>query len=367
MFAIKRSLKLNNNEATLMAKHEGWRRVVFNFGLSLRTQMYSDGKLSDSKTIAEVKKVLTNHVKKQAELVWMNQLSSRVYKNALIDLKNAFSRYRSGKAGHPKFASRRNGQSFTVDSFNGKVLLSAGKTIKIPTLGTFRLYEALESGYVSQTFTISKGGSRWFISFCVDAERLPVQQLKSSVGIDVGIKSFAMLSNQQVFDAPKPLIASAKTKLAILQRQTSRQVKGYNNQRKTYNKISRLHAQIACIRKNFLHKLTTYLAKTFKLIKIENLNVLGMMANHKLAGAISDLGFYEFKRQLDYKCKMYGANLVLVDQWFPSSKNCSNSWNKKDMPLGFWTYDCPACGRYIDRDLNASMNILNWEPSAVGG
>ncbi len=273
MFAIKRSLKLNNNEATLMAKHEGWRRVVFNFGLSLRAQMYSDGKLSDSKAIAEVKKVLTNHVKKQPELAWMNQLSSRVYQNALIDLKNAFSRYRSRKAGHPKFASRRNGQSFTVDSSNGKVLLSAGKTIKIPTLGTFRLYEALECGYVSQTFTISKGGSRWFISSCVDAERLPVQQSKSSVGIDVGIKSFAMVSNQQVFDAPKPLIASAKTKLAILQRQTSRQVKGYNNQRKTYNKISRLHVQI----------------------------------------------------------------------------------------------DCPACSRSLDRDLNASMNILNWEPSAVGG
>jgi len=176
-----------------------------------------------------------------------------------------------------------------------------------------------------------------------------------------------MLSNQQVFEEPKPLIASAKTKLAILQRQTSRQVKGYNKGRKTYNKIIRLHAQIACIREDFLQKLTTYLAKTFKLIKIEDLNVLGMMANHKLAGAISDLGFYEFKRQLDYKCQMYGANLMLVDQWFPSSKNCFNSWNKKDTLLGFWTYDCPACGRSLDRHLNASMNILNWEPSAVGG
>ena len=346
MFAVKRALKLNNNEATLMAKHAGFRRVVFNFGLSLRTQMYSEGKLSDSKVLNEVKKVLTNHVKKQPEFAWMNQLSSRVYQNALIDLKDAFSRYRSGKAGHPKFASRRHGQSFTVDSSNGKVLLSAGKTIKIPTLGTFRLHEPLECGYVSQTFTISKEGSRWFISFCVDAERLPVDQSQAAVGIDVGI---------------------AKTKLASLQRKASKQVKGSNNQRKTYKKISRLHAQIACIRKDFLHKLTTYLAKTFKLIKIEDLNIKGMMANHKLAGAISDIGFYEFKRQLDYKCQMYGANLVLVDQWFPSSKTCSNCGSKKDMPLGLRTYDCPACGRSIDRDLNASMNILNWEPSARGG
>jgi len=263
MFAVKRALKLNNNEATLMAKHAGFRRVVFNFGLSLRTQMYSEGKLSDSKVLNEVKKVLTNHVKKQPEFAWMNQLSSRVYQNALIDLKDAFSRYRSGKAGHPKFASRRHGQSFTVDSSNGKVLLSAGKTIKIPTLGTFRLHEPLECGYVSQTFTISKEGSRWFISFCVDAERLPVEQSQAAVGIDVGIKYAATLSNQQVFDAPKPL-KQAKTKLASLQRKASKQVKGSNNQRKTYNKISRLHAQIACIRKDFLHKLTTYLSLDFQ-------------------------------------------------------------------------------------------------------
>jgi putative transposase len=364
MFAVKRALKLNNREATLMAKHAGFRRVVFNMGLSLRLQMYGAGEFSDSKVINEVKKVLTNHVKKKPEFAWMNQLSSRVYQNALIDLKDAFSRYRSGKAGHPRFASRRDGQSFTVDSSHGKVLLAAGKTIKIPTLGNFRLCEPLECGFVSQTFTISKKGSRWFVSFCVDAERLPVQQPESSVGIDVGIKYAATLSNQQVFDAPKPLIASAKTKLAKLQRKASKQVKGSNNQRKTYNKISRLHARIACIRSDFLHKLTTYLAKSFKLIKIEDLNVKGMMANHKLAGAISDLGFYEFKRQLDYKCKMYGATLVLVDQWFPSSKTCSNCGTKKDMPLSIRTFDCPACGRSFDRDWNASLNILNWEPSA---
>ncbi|MEG4120988.1 RNA-guided endonuclease TnpB family protein [Microcoleus sp. N9_B4] len=363
MFAVKRALKLNNKEATLMAKHAGFRRVVFNFGLSLRTQMYSEGKFTDSKVLNEVKKVLTNHVKKTSEFAWMNQLSSRVYQNALIDLKDAFSRYRSGKAGHPKFASRRSGQSFTVDSSNGKVLLVAGSTIKIPTLGSFRLFEPLECGFISQTFTVSKEGNRWFVSFCVDAERLPGGQSEGSVGIDVGIKYAATLSTQQSFDAPKPL-KQAKTKLATLQRQASKQVKGSRNQRKTYNKISQLHARVARIRLDFLHKLTTYLAKTFKLIKIENLNVQGMMANHKLAGAISDLGFYEFKRQLDYKCQMYGASLVLVDQWFPSTKTCSNCGTKKDMPLSVRTFDCPTCGISLDRDFNASLNILNWEPSA---
>jgi putative transposase len=248
MFAVKRALKLNNNEATLMARHAGFRRVVFNFGLSLRTQMYSEGKFTDSKVINEVKKVLTNYVKKKPEFGWMNQLSSRVYQNALIDLKDAFSRYRSGSSGHPKFALRRDGQSFTVDSSNGKVLLNVGKTIKIPTLGTFRLFEPLECSLNSQIFTISKEGNRWFVSFCVDAERLSVQQSEDSVGIDVGIKSFATLSKGQVFDAPKPL-KQAKTKLATLQRQASKQVKGSRNQRKTYNKIVPKLAQIVAAKK----------------------------------------------------------------------------------------------------------------------
>ncbi|NJM64044.1 MAG: IS200/IS605 family element transposase accessory protein TnpB [Oscillatoriales cyanobacterium RU_3_3] len=363
MFAVKRALKLNNKEATLMAKHAGFRRVVFNMGLSLRVQMYGESNFSDAKVISFIKKVLTNHVKKQPEFAWMNQLSSRVYQNALIDLNEAFGRYRSGKAGYPKFASRRDGQSFRVDSSNGKVLVKAGNTIKIPTLGTFRLQEPLRCGFASQTFTISKEGNRWFVSFCVDAQRLPVQQPQNSVGIDVGIKSFVTMSNGQVFDAPKPL-KQAKTKLARLQRKASKQIKGSKNQRKTYNKIGKLHARIARIRLDFLHKLTTYLATTFKSIKIEDLNVKGMLANHKLAGTIADLGFYEFSRQLEYKCQMYGASLVLVARWFPSSKICSNCGHKQDMPLSIRIYDCPACGMSRDRDLNASLNILNWEPSA---
>jgi len=335
MFAIKRALKLNNREATLMAKHAGFRRVVFS-GLSLQTRMYGRVKLSDSKVINQLKKVLTNHVKKQPGLAGMNQLSSRVYQNALIDLKDAFNRYRSSMWGHPTFASRRDGQSFTVDSSSPLVVLNAGNTIKIPTLGTFQGHEPLECGFVAQTFTRSKEGSRWFVSFCVDAERLPVQQLQESVGRDLGIRAFATLSeaegsNNQVFDAPKPL-KQAKTKLAILQRKASRQVKGSKNQRKTYNKISRVHSRICGIRKEFLQKLTTPTVKTFKLIKMGDVNVKGRMANHKLDLAISELGFYEFRRQLEYKSKMYGANLVLVAQWFPSSLTCSNCGSKQDMP-----------------------------------
>src|SRR4028118_2123450 len=370
MFALKRALKLNKNEATLRLKHAGLRRVVFNMGLNLRTQMYGQGKFSHSKVINEIKKILTDRVKKQLGFAGMNQLSSRVYQNALIDLKDAFSRYRLGQSGHTTFASRRWGQSFTVDSSKGKVVLDAGYTIKIPTLGTFRLHEPWNCGLVSQTFTISKEGSRWFVSFCVDGERLPVQQPKKILGVDDPIKSSATLSeaegsNNQVFEAPKPL-KQAKTKLATLQRQASRQARGCNNHRKTYARISSLHAGISCVRKDFLNKLTTYLAKSFKLIKIEDLNVKGMMANHKLARAISD-GFYEFKRQLTYNCLMCRATRVLVYQGFPSSLTCLNCYQKQDRQLSFITYNCQSGGVSIDRDLNASINILNREPSAARG
>lgn len=365
MFAIKRALKLNNTEATLMSKHAGFRRVVYNFGLSLRQQMYGESKLSDAKVIGGIKKVLTNHVKKRPEFAWMNELSSKVYQSALSDLQQSFKRYRDGTSEHPTFASRKDGQSFTVYEGNGKMIVKAGSHIKIPTLGTFRLHEPLECSYATQTFTLTKEGDRWFVSFCVDAERLPVNQPEQSVGIDVGIKSFATLSNGEMFDAPKPL-KQAKTKLARLQRKASKQEKGSNNQRKTYDKIRRLHVRVANIRKDFLHKLTTYIAENFAEIHIEDLNVKGMMANHKLAGAIADLGFYEFKRQLTYKCQMYGATLVLVDQWFPSSKTCSNCGFKQPMPLSERVFDCPACRMVKDRDLNAAINILNWNPRLEG-
>ena len=366
MFAIRRALKLNDKEATLMAKHSGFRRVVYNMGLSLRTQLYGEVKCSDSKIIDTIKKVLTNHVKKRLEFAWMCELSSRVYQHALLDLKTAFSRYRKGIAKHPKYALRKDGQSFTVDNCNGKSLISCGSTIKIPTLGTFRLHEPLTEDYITQTFNIVRKGDRWYVSFFVDAERLPVSHPEGGIGIDVGIKSFATLSSGETFDAPKPL-KQAKTKLAQLQRKASRQIKGSANQRKTYDKIRRLHARVASVRKDFLHKLTTYLAHTFKVIKIEDLNVLGMMANHKLAGAIADLGFYEFKRQLTYKCQMYGASLVLVDQWFPSTKTCSFCSHVQPMPLSERVYSCSGCGMQMDRDLNSSLNILNWEPQALRG
>ncbi len=255
----------------------------------------------------------------------MNQVSSRVYQNALIDLKDAFNRYRSSKWAHPTFASRRDGQSFTVDSSNPLVVLNAGNRIKNPTGGTFQRHEPLECGLVSQTFTLSKEGSRWFVSFCVDAERKEVQQTQESVGIDLGIKAFATMPKNPDFDALKPL-KKAQYKLAI-KCQASKQVQGSNKGRPTY-KMMRINSGISGLRKELLHKLTTLRVKSLKQIKIGELNVKRMMANHKVGLPISYLGFYELRRQLEYKCKMYGATIVLLDRWFPSFYTCSICGNK---------------------------------------
>lgn len=346
-----------------MTKHAGFSRFVYNFGLSLRTGLYGVVKTSDSKVIDNAKKLLTNDLKKRPEYAWMNELSSRVYQNAFKDLKKAFSNYRSGRTEHPTLAKRKDGETFTVDDGNGRRLVKAGNRITIPTLGTFRLHEPLNETYVSQTFHLVKEGGRWFVSFTVDAEKLPIDQPQGSVGIDLGVKAFATLSNGEVFEAPKPL-KQAKTKLAQLQRKASKQVKGSKNQRKTYSKINRLYFQISNIRKNWLNKLTTYLTKTFKVIKIEDLNVKGMLANHKLAAAIADLGFYEFRRQLTYKCGWYGSLLVVIDRWFPSSKTCSDCGFIQPMSLKERVFSCGGCGSVKDRDYNASQNNLNYEPSA---
>lgn len=360
LFAIKLALKLNNKEKTLMAQHSGFRRVVYNAALRARTGLYESGiKVSDSKAITTFKKVLTNYIKKRPENTWMNQMSSRVYQNALIDLTDAFSRYRKGLASHPTFAKKKGKQSFTVDNSSGKMLVKVGNEIKIPTLGTFRLEESLDCSYVSQTFTVSRTADRWYVSFCVDADRLPVKHSQQNVGIDVGVKTFATLSNGQTFDAPKPY-KLAKTKLAQLQLKASRQAKGSNNQQKTYKKIAKLHSTVANHRKDFLHKLTTYASKTYVDIRIEDLNIKGMMANHKLAGAIADVGFYEFKRQLEYKCQMYGSKLTLVNQWYPSTKTCSGCGHVKPMPLSERFYSCPVCHLFLNRDLNAAINISRW-------
>ena len=368
MFAIKRRLKLNKSEESLMVQHAGFSRFVYNYGLDLFWQSI-DIKASDSKRIKEIKKCFTNITKKRPEYQWTLNLSSTVYQSAFQHLQQAFSSCRKGISKAPKFKSKKDGSSFTVYNCNGLSLVSVGKKIKLPTLGTFRLQEKLKESYVSQTFTISKEPDGWYVSFCVDAERIPpiMHEVVEPVGIDLGIKTFATISDSTTLEAPKPY-KEAKTKLGRFQyhnrnKQFGERIKGIpasNNAKKYLKKLAKRHQKIANKRKDFLHKSTTSICKKYAHVRIEDLNVAGMIANSKLSSAVSDLGFYEFRRQLEYKAPNFGTKLDIVDRWYPSSKQCRMCKQKNDgLKLRDRIFVCsnPVCGHTEDRDLHASKNL----------
>ena len=368
MLSLKLELKLNNKERTKLAQLAGYSRFVYNYALALYNGLdHNEIKGSSSKKLDTIKKFFTNYTKKQPSYDWCNKLSSRVYQNAFRNLKTAFTRFFQGLGEYPKYHRKRNNCSFTVDSSNGKVLLSSGTRLKVPTIGTLRLKEKIPFNCVSQTFTISQTGERWFISFSIDAERLPprIHPVMEPVGLDIRIKTFGTLSDGEIIENPMAY-RKAKTKLGQLQyRNRHKQlgnrragIKQSNNGRKYRQKLSKQHYKVACKRKDFLQQTTTKLCRKYAHLKIENLKISGMMSNHKLASAVADLGAYEFKRQLSYKATWYGNRIDIIDQWFPSSKKCCKCGHKKeDLKLSDRIYECENCGLKIDRDLNASINL----------
>ncbi len=383
MYSLKRELKLNNKEVSLMRGCSGFKRWVYNWALKLikASWNFEDIKASDSQRIDAAKKVFTNQVMQYPEYAWMKEYPSSIYQSAFQNLKEAFSRWRKGLAEMPVFKQKKKGDSFTVYKtagiysekgnpalpFTNRVVLS-GKKIQLPGIKQpFRLKESIPFICASQTFTVSRKADRWFVSFVLDAEKLPpLFHSKGKVGIDLGVKAFATLSDGTVIDSPTPM-RKAKTKLGKLQWRNRNKVLGNktlgikksNNAGKYYVRLARQQSRIANQRQDFLHKTTTEIAKTYSVVRIEDLNVQGMIANHKLALAISDCGFYEFRRQLDYKQAHYGHRLEIVDRWLPSSKTCSNCNHIQPMPLRERVFKCEKCNFEIDRDLNASINLEN--------
>lgn len=213
-------------------------------------------------------------------------------------------------------------------------------------------------GFKPKSVTISRQADRWFISFRFEHPDATQQYFSHKVvGVDLGVKSLATLSSGKTFEGAKSYKVYEK-KLAQVQWLHRHKQIGSANWKKAQIQIARLHRKIANIRKDTLHKLTTYLAKNHSRIGIEDLNVSGMLANHKLAKVIADMSFFEFRRQLTYKCQLYGSELVVVDRWFPSSKTCSNCGTiKETLSLSERVFYCGNCGFEIDRDLNASINL----------
>ncbi|HAX77519.1 MAG TPA: transposase [Cyanobacteria bacterium UBA11372] len=383
MHSLKLELKLNNFERSFLAGCAGFSRLVYNFGLSLLTSSwgFEDVKASDSKRLTEIEKVFTNYVKTLPQYAWMKQYPSAIYSSALRNLAKGVDRWRQGTSGFPKFKSKKRGDSFTVlkkagvyprkgepmVAFTNRQVLCPGKKINIPSLGQFRLKQPIPFLCSSQTFTISRVADRWFVSFALDVDKLPpVVHPVRAVGIDLGVKCFATLSDGSKIVAP-PSLKKAKTKLSKdvwrnrnkLSGNRTQGIKSSKNALRYYQRLANKHARIANIRRDFLQKVTTDISLKYYSIRIEDLNIQGMIANHKLAEAISSLGFYDFRRMLVYKASFFGTKVELVDRWFPSSKTCSCCGNVQPMPLKDRVYRCNKCGVSIDRDLNAAQNLEN--------
>lgn len=363
---FKTQLKPNNQQVTKFAQHCGVARYAYNWGLDVifkaieaRNQAKEKGEtLPKFPTSIDLHKKLNAEVKTQYP--WFYDSSKCAPQQALRDLENAWKRKLKVKgSGTPKRKKK-----FVRDSFylEGSIQIKDG-FIKLPKIGFVRLHESVTNQTIKNV-RISRKADKWFVSFKVEVNIEPTVKCFGKVGVDLGIKTLATLSDGTVFPALKPY-RSNKAKLTKLQRKASKQVKGSKNRAKTQQKIAKLHAKIANIRNDATHKLTSHLTKNHSEIVIEDLNVRGMMKNHKLASAIADSGFYEFRRQLEYKAEWYGSKVTVIDKWYPSSQLCSGCGARQSMPLQVRQYNCPNCGISLDRDLNAALNIRDYSKNSV--
>jgi putative transposase len=277
----------------------------------------------------------------------------------LRHLQTAFSNFFAGRAKYPNFKKKHNGGSaeFTKSAFkwkDGKVFLA-----KCSEPLAIVWSRELPKGPQPSTVTVKlSNGGRWTISLLVDVEIEPLPKSPNKIGIDLGITTLIALSNGEKVANPKTFKAK-RAKLRKAQKSLSRKQKGSKNRDKARLKVAKVYAQISDARKDFLHKLTTQLIRENQTIVVEDLAIINMLKNPKLALAISDASWAELVRQLEYKCDWYGRNFVKIDRWFPSSKRCGHCGYIVDkLPLTVREWDCPSCGTHHDRDVNAAKNIL---------
>ena len=366
-------LEPNNKQRTYLSRAAGTARFTYNWGLHRWQEEYELHKADPSHpqpSQFSLRRELNS--KKHEEYPWMMDVTKCAVQESLIDLGRAFDNFFKKRAKYPKPKKKGIHDSFTMSSGTFAV---DGYRIRIPKLGYVRMSEALRFDGKILSATVSRTADRWFVSLTVETDDpMPTPKSQRSIGVDLGVSTLASFSDgRQVLGtkAQRRLLA----KQARLSRQLSRKQKGSKNGYKAKMKLARLHAKIANTRKDSLHKLTTELVSNYEVICIEDLNVSGMVKNHNLARAVSDMGFFEFRRQLDYKCKRYGSELVVIDQWYPSSKTCSACGEVfGSLPLSVRRWTCQGCGADHDRDVNAAINIervgsasMSWATASSAG
>lgn len=339
-----------------LAKTFGCARFAYNYMLRQRTDAWfqRQEKIGYHETSA-----MLTALKKQPEFVWLNRVSSVPVQQSLRHLQAAFGNFFAKRSKYPQFKKKGGVQSaeYTTSAFkwDGSGLCLA----KMDAALNIRFSRTIPKAAKVTTVTVSKDcAGRYFVSMLCDDEVRVKQVVESKVGIDLGLTHFATLSTGEKIAGPKAFAANEK-KLAKLQRRLEKKVKGSANRKKAKLKVAKLHAKIADSRKDFLHKLSTRLINENQVIAIETLAVSNMQKTRCLAKSISDASWPEFVRQLKYKSRWYGRDLVGIDRWYPSSKRCSDcGYTVKSMPLSVREWTCPECGTIHDRDINAARNVL---------
>jgi putative transposase len=358
LLGFKTELKLNNKQRSLLLQNSGVRRFAWNWGLSITKQILDHNaanpetkiKFPSGHTLAKWFVALV-----KPENTWLNDYSAHIPAECLHDLGEAWKRCFNKTAKAPRFKKKgKCSDSFTIRAPNGGIHIEPF-SIRVPKVGVLKTYERLPQVKAKQV-VISRHAHKWYVSFGIEVAESNEPKPLGTVGVDLGVARFATLSQGEYPDSPKPL-RSLGRKISKLQYRNRNKKQGSSNWLKAQRKIAKLHKHIADVRSNYIHNLTSYLAKNHSEIVIEDLNVAGMMKNHGLAKAISDCGFHEFRFQLEYKTRLYGSTLTLADRWFPSSKICFCCGGKKEsLKLSDRVFKCD-CGQAVNRDLNAAINL----------
>lgn len=366
LIAHKIALDPSNTQSTYLARACGVARFAYNWALAEWKRQYEAWKADNAlpkPSQAALRRQL-NSIKRE-QFPWMLEVTKNAPQMAIIQLGQAFQNFFTGRARYPQFRKKGVHDRFTLT--NDQLDID-GSRIRIPNLGWVRMRETLRFTGKIMSATVSRAADRWFVSIAVDTpddSHLPKAENQGEAGVDLGVSALATLSTGEAIPGPKPHKALLD-RLRRLSRSLSRKQKGSANRRKAKAKLAKLHARIAAIRSDALHKLTTDLTRRFHTIGIEDLNVRGMAKNRHLARSIADMGFHEFRRQLEYKAAMRGGRVVVADRFYASSKTCSTCGHKLDeLPLSVREWTCPACGAIHDRDVNAAVNLKNMAVSST--